>query len=223
MSRDSQMRFSARGPRAGAAATAARRRRRALALCVAAGLLAVPAGAGLVVAADERDPAEDAPIIDHQVRTIDGEPISLDRYRGKALLIVNTASRCGFTPQYEGLEALYQRFRDRGLVVVGFPSNDFGNQEPGSNEQIKSFCERNYGVSFPMMAKLSTRGDGQAPLYRTLTQRTPEPLRGEIRWNFTKFLVDPEGRVVERFEPRTEPLSEEIVSAVKRTLPGGGN
>lgn len=159
------------------------------------------------------------PTIDHQVTSIDGEPVDLERFRGRAMLIVNTASKCGYTPQYAGLESLYQRFKERGLVVLGFPSNDFGNQEPGSEEQIKSFCERNFGVSFPLMAKLHTKGEEISPLYRTLTQQTPEKIRGEIRWNFTKFLVDPEGRVVARFEPGTEPLSEELIGAVEKTLP----
>jgi len=170
------------------------------------------------IAAGPADEPE-APTIDHEVSSIEGEAVDLERFRGRAMLIVNTASKCGYTPQYEGLESLYQRFKGRGLVVLGFPSNDFGNQEPGSGEEIKSFCERNFGVSFPLMAKLHTKGENISPLYRTLTRDTPEALRGEIRWNFTKFLVDPQGQVVARFEPGTEPLSEELVRAVERALP----
>jgi glutathione peroxidase len=175
--------------------------------------------ASMPAGATDSESSPGGPFIAHEVTSIDGEPVDLGRYRGQALLIVNTASKCGYTPQYEGLERLYQRFKHRGLVVVGFPSNDFGNQEPGSNEQIQSFCKRNYGVSFPMMAKIHTTGDDIDPLYHALTQETPEQIRGEIRWNFTKFLVDPEGRVVARFEPGTKPLSEELVNAVKEALP----
>jgi glutathione peroxidase len=134
------------------------------------------------------------------------------------MLIVNTASECGYTPQYAGLQKLHESFGDRGLVVIGFPSNDFGNQEPGSAEEIATFCRRNYGVSFPMMAKVHTKGEKQAPIYRTLTRETAEGIRGEIRWNFTKFLVDGEGRVVARFEPGVEPLDEQITSAIEPML-----
>jgi glutathione peroxidase len=188
-------------------------------LCAAlalAGLWALTAAGS--PAADEAA-TDRGPAIDHQVVTIDGRTIGLDRFRGKAMLIVNTASKCGYTPQYEGLQTLYERFRDRGLVVVGFPSNDFGNQEPGSEAEIATFCKRNYGVSFPMMAKVHTRGESKAPLYRALTESTPEPIRGEIRWNFTKFLVDPEGYVVARFEPAARPLSDDVLRAVEGALP----
>jgi glutathione peroxidase len=175
----------------------------------------------LPAAAGEATKEDRGPTIDHRVVTIEGETIPLDRYRGRAMLIVNTASKCGYTPQYEGLQALHERYGDRGLVVLGFPSNDFGNQEPGADAEIADFCKRNYGVTFPMMAKIHARGDDKAPLYRTLTEHAPEPVRGEVRWNFTKFLVDPDGHVVARFEPATEPLSEEITGAIEEVLPEG--
>ncbi|HSO21336.1 MAG TPA: glutathione peroxidase, partial [Chondromyces sp.] len=134
-------------------------------------------------------------------------------------LIVNTASKCGYTPQYASLQKLHETYGERGLVVLGFPSNDFGNQEPGTAEEIGAFCRLNYGVSFPMMAKVHTKGPEQAPLYRTLTAETGESLRGEVRWNFTKFLIDAEGRVVARFEPAVDPMDPQLTSAVEKLLP----
>jgi glutathione peroxidase len=137
------------------------------------------------------------------------------------MLIVNTASKCGYTPQYEGLQKLFERYGDRGLVVIGFPSNDFGNQEPGTAAEIGAFCKRNYGVTFPMMAKVHTKGPDQAPVYRSLTTETTEGIRGEVKWNFTKFLVDRDGRVVARFEPGVKPLDDQITSAIEALLDGG--
>jgi glutathione peroxidase len=146
-----------------------------------------------------------------------GKPVPLERYRGKVLLIVNTASKCGFTPQYKGLEALYQKYRAKGFVVLGFPCNQFGAQEPGSAEEIGSFCEINYGVTFPLFAKIEVNGDAAAPLYRHLKREKPGLLGSEaIKWNFTKFLVDREGRVVERFAPNTEP--EALAADIEKLL-----
>jgi len=136
---------------------------------------------------------------------------------GKAL-IVNTASKCGYTPQYEGLQELYDRYGERGLVVLGFPSNDFGNQEPGAAEEIANFCRLNYGVTFPMMAKVHTKGPAQAPIYQMLTTESAEEFRGEVQWNFTKFLVDGDGRVVARFDSAVEPLDPRITAAVEALL-----
>jgi glutathione peroxidase len=157
-------------------------------------------------------------IVDHVVESLDGEIVDLASFRGKALLIVNTASECGYTPHYAGLQELSQRYADRGLLVLGFPSNDFGGQEPGSHEQIRAFCTKNFGVTFPMFAKIHTKGPEIAPLYRTLTQEGPAATRGDVKWNFTKFLVDQDGMIVARFEPRTEPLSPDIVSAIELLL-----
>jgi glutathione peroxidase len=156
--------------------------------------------------------------IDHAVESLTGDTVELAAFRGRPMLIVNTASKCGYTPQYDGLQKLYERYGENGLVVLGFPSNDFGNQEPGTAEEIGNFCRLNYGVTFPMMAKIHTKGPDQAPLYRTLTAESGEDFEGEVRWNFTKFLVDPEGRVVARFESGVEPLDERITSAVETLL-----
>ena len=158
----------------------------------------------------------ESPVLDHPVRTITGEDASLADYRGKALLIVNTASECGLTPQYRGLEALQAKYADRGLVVLGFPCNDFGAQEPGDSAQIQTFCRTQFGVSFPMFEKVRAKGD-KSPLYRTLTE-LPGELGGEIKWNFTKFLVDRDGRVVRRFEPTVDPGAPEVTAAIEAVL-----
>ena len=139
-------------------------------------------------------------------RTLGGEAVSLDRYRDKVLLIVNTASECGFTPQYAGLQQLYERFAARGFAVLGFPCNQFGKQEPGDATQIGSFCEKNFGVTFPMFEKIDVKGPDAHPLFRYLTGEAPGLLGTEfIKWNFTKFLVDRRGDVVKRYAPKTKP------------------
>jgi glutathione peroxidase len=146
------------------------------------------------------------PIYSFSAETLGGETVSLDSYSGKVLLIVNTASECGFTPQYKGLQELYERYSARGLEILGFPCNQFGKQEPGDAEQIANFCEQNYGVSFPMFAKIDVNGDNAHPLYKYLTEEAPGVLGTEgIKWNFTKFLVDREGTVVNRFGSVTKP------------------
>lgn len=157
--------------------------------------------------------------IDSRMESLSGETVDLASYRGKALLIVNVASECGYTPQYAGLQRLHETYGERGLVVIGVPSNDFGAQEPGSSEEIRNFCDTRYRVTFPMMAKVHARGPEMAPLYKTLTEQTPEGIRGEVRWNFTKFLIDPNGTPVARFEPKVDPLAPELVEAVERVLP----
>lgn len=157
--------------------------------------------------------------IDHELKTLEGEVFSLSALRGKAVLIVNVASECGYTPQYAGLQELHRRYGEKGLVVVGIPSNDFGGQEPGSAKEIRAFCNSNYEVSFPMMEKVHAKGPDIAPLYRSLTTETQPPIAGEVRWNFTKFLIDTEGTPVARFEPKVEPLSEELVAAIEAALP----
>lgn len=152
-------------------------------------------------------------IYQQRVRSIEGEEVRLEDYRGKLMLIVNTASKCGFTPQYQGLEALYEKYRDRGLVVLGFPCNQFGQQEPGDEAEIRQFCSTRYSVNFPMFAKLDVNGNNAHPLYKLLKQAAPGIFGSRsIKWNFTKFLVDREGRVVKRFSPKTTPeqLEDEI-------------
>jgi len=147
-----------------------------------------------------------SPIYDITANTLTGEPLSLSAFKGKVLLIVNTASQCGFTGQYEGLEALYRKYKDQGLVVLGFPCNQFGAQEPGSADEIGAFCEKNYGVSFPMFAKIDVNGSNAHPLFQLLKSEATGLLGTEgIKWNFTKFLVNREGKVHERFAPTTRP------------------
>jgi glutathione peroxidase len=151
-------------------------------------------------------------IYNFTAKTITGEEKSLADYKGKVLLIVNVASKCGFTPQYKGLQELYETYKDKGLEILAFPCNQFLGQEPGTNEEIKEFCERNYGVTFPLFAKIDVNGPNAHPLYQYLTKEAPGFLTGAIKWNFTKFLVDREGNVVKRFAPATKPeeLKEEI-------------
>ena len=147
-----------------------------------------------------------ASVYDFTVQDIHGKEKKLDQYKDKVMLIVNVASKCGFTPQYTGLESLYEKMHARGLEVLGFPCNQFGAQEPGTEKQIESFCELNYGVKFPLFAKIDVNGDGAAPLYKYLKKEKPGLLGSEaIKWNFTKFLVDRKGRVIERYAPNVEP------------------
>lgn len=160
-----------------------------------------------------------AGVYDFTLPSITGQQTPLSSYKGKVLLVVNVASQCGYTPQYKGLEALYEKYKDQGLVIAGFPANNFGGQEPGTNEEIKSFCSRNYHVTFPMFSKISVKGADQAPLYRFLTDKAANPSTGgAIGWNFTKFLVNREGRVVGRFDSNVEPESPELVKAVEQAL-----
>lgn len=145
-------------------------------------------------------------VYDFEALSIEGKPVALEQFRGKVMLIVNTASACGFTPQFGGLEKLHQSFGPRGLVVLGFPCNQFGSQDPGSDEEIGAFCQRNYGVSFPMMSKIEVNGAEAHPLYRWLTAEAPGLLGSKaIKWNFTKFLVSPDGTTVKRYAPKTDP------------------
>jgi glutathione peroxidase len=158
------------------------------------------------------------PEINHDVTTIDGKPFNLGSLRGKALLIVNTASACGFTPQYKGLQSLHESYEARGLAVLGFPCNDFGAQEPGTEEEVKAFCDTTFGVTFPLFAKVHAKGPSKAALYKTLTEETQDGVRGEVKWNFTKFLVGRDGRVVARFEPGVAPESAEMKTAIEALL-----
>lgn len=160
-----------------------------------------------------------ASIYDFTVKTIDGTPKSLGDYRGKALLIVNVASQCGLTPQYTGLEQLHETYSQSGLAVLGFPANEFGAQEPGANEQIKEFCATRYHVKFDMFAKLKVKGQGIDPLFQYLTgKETNLPFAGDIKWNFNKFLVGRDGRVLARFEPQVDPTSPEVKQAIEKAL-----
>jgi glutathione peroxidase len=158
-------------------------------------------------------------VYDFTLNSIDGRPTPLSNFKGKVVLLVNVASRCGFTPQYAGLESLYEKYKDRGFVIVGIPANNFGGQEPGTNQEIKTFCTAKYHVSFPMMAKVSVKGSDITPLYAFLTDKNLHPdTGGEIGWNFTKFLVGPDGKVIARFDSKVEPESPEVTSAVEKAL-----
>jgi glutathione peroxidase len=144
-------------------------------------------------------------IYDFIVKDAQGQDVALSEYKGQTILIVNVASKCGFTPQYEGLEELYRTYQDKGLVVLGFPSNQFAGQEPGSNEEIQQFCSLTYGVTFPVLAKVDVNGENEDPLYTYLKQEQGGVLGSKIKWNFTKFLIDKEGHVVKRYAPNTVP------------------
>jgi glutathione peroxidase len=180
-------------------------------LCLIRGLTV-----GLAVAIQAAPPKS---LYDFTLKSIDGQPTPLSEYHGKIILLVNVASHCGFTPQYTALESLYEKYKGRGLVVVGVPANNFAGQEPGSNEEIKTFCTKKYNVSFPMMSKLSVVGEDKTPLYQFLTSKSANPkVGGEIKWNFTKFLFDRNGNPIARFEPDVKPDSPEVTAAIETAL-----
>jgi glutathione peroxidase len=159
-------------------------------------------------------------IYDVPVKTLKGEPTSLKDHEGEAILFVNVASKCGLTPQYEGLERIHERYKDRGFTVIGVPSNQFGGQEPGSAEEIETFCSMTYGVTFPMLEKADVNGDERHPLYQQLTEVTDaEGQAGDIQWNFEKFLVAPGGGEIRRFRPMIDPEAPEVVEAIESVLP----
>ncbi len=164
--------------------------------------------------------AQEAPSVhDFTVKTIDGQEVSLADYKGKVLLIVNTASKCGYTPQYAGLESLYEQYKDKGFAVLAFPANEFGKQEPGSDAEIKQFCSQRYDVTFPLFSKIVVKGQGIHPLYQYLTGKQSNPdFAGDIPWNFAKFLVDGQGRVIARFAPGDAPESEKVKGAIEKAL-----
>lgn len=157
-------------------------------------------------------PVTSKSIYDFKVEALDGSTIDFSKFKGKKILIVNTASACGFTPQYEGLEALYKKYQDK-LVIVGFPANNFGGQEPGTNGEIKEFCKKNYGVTFPMAAKISVKGDDIAPIYKWLCNKSENGvLDASITWNFNKFLLDEKGNIITKFDSKVTPMSDELTS-----------
>ena len=160
---------------------------------------------------------EAKPLADIPLKDIDGKATSLKDYQGKVVLLVNVASKCGNTPQYKALEETYQKYKDKGLVIIGMPSNDFGGQEPGTNEEIKAFCSSKYAVSFPLMDKVHVKGAEQHPLYQALTSKDG-PFPGDVKWNFGKFLIDRKGNPVKRIEPGTKVTEKEVVSAIEAAL-----
>jgi glutathione peroxidase len=189
---------------------------RTTAVCLLAGLLAfAPAAAR----ADSKGDTKVGSVLDHKMKGIDGKDVDLSQYKGKVVLIVNVASKCGLTPQYSGLEKLYEQYKDKGFVIIGVPANEFGHQEPGTDDQIAKFCSDKYNVTFPMLSKVVVKGDGITPLYQHLTMKEKDPkLNGEIKWNFTKFLVDRNGKVIARFESAVTPESVEVTGAIEKAL-----
>ncbi len=185
-----------------------------LASFLAAGLIALAMVSARADEAEDHDCA-----LDFKVPTIDGETVDLEDYEGKVVLIVNVASKCGLTPQYDGLEKLYSEYKEKGLVVLGFPCNQFGGQEPGTETEIKEFCTSKFNVTFPMFSKLEVNGEKASPLYKFLTSQDVKPVgKGDISWNFEKFLVGRDGKVVGRFSPRTKPDADELVKAIEAQL-----
>lgn len=191
------------------------------------GMLALAIAMGVGVQAEEAKPAtakteETAKVetpLDFTVKDIDGKDIDLSQYKGKVVLIVNVASKCGLTPQYEALQALNEKYKDQGLAILGFPANNFNGQEPGSNEEIKLFCTQKYDVDFDMFSKISVKGDDIHPLFQYLTSpETNKDYAGEIAWNFNKFLIGRDGKIIGRFEPKKAPSDPEVVAAVEKAL-----
>ena len=163
--------------------------------------------------------AKSGGVLDFKMKGIDGKEVDLSQYKGKVVLLVNVASKCGYTPQYKGLQALYAKHKDAGLVIIGVPANEFGGQEPGTDEEIAKFCSSKYDVTFPMLSKVVVKGTGQVPLYTYLTSKDTNPkFAGDIKWNFTKFLVGRNGEIVNRFEPATKMDSPELVGAIETEL-----
>jgi glutathione peroxidase len=164
------------------------------------------------------NPAERS-IYHFTMKNIDGKDVPLAEYRGKVILVVNVASECGNTPQYKDLEALYQKYKEKGLVILGFPANNFGEQEPGTDAEIKKFCTSTYSVTFPMFSKISVKGDDQHPLYRLLTSRDTDPeFAGDVKWNFQKYLISRDGTIIGKFAPKLNPSSEEVTAAIEKAL-----
>jgi glutathione peroxidase len=195
-----------------------------LALAVVAGwspgYVVMPTGAHAADAKDRMQggqmPPQSSSIYDFTMNDIDGKPVPLSQFRGKTVLLVNTASFCGNTPQYSDLQTMYERYQSKGFEILAFPANNFGQQEPGTNEEIKGFCFTKYSLTFPLFSKISVRGSDKHPLYRYLTEESPFP--GEVEWNFQKYLVDSKGTVVGRYHHRTKPTSDEIVRDIEDTL-----
>ena len=177
------------------------------------------AGAAVAVAGIAHNSAqarEVPPALRFTMKDIDGKPVELSSYQGKVVMFVNVASRCGLTPQYTELQALYEKYKDRGFVILGFPANEFGAQEPGTNAEIKQFCTSKYNVTFPMFSKVVVKGEGISPFYKHLT--TESPFKGEIEWNFAKFLVGRNGEVIGRFKPQVKPTDPELAAEIERAL-----
>jgi len=178
---------------------------------------AVALGAALALAAAATAETGGKTVLDRSMKRLDGSTQNLADYKGQVVLMVNVASKCGLTPQYDGLEALYEKYKDQGFVVLGFPANDFAGQEPGTDAQIGDFCRSTYGVKFPMFSKITVKGSGMDPLYQELTS-LPAPIGGDVKWNFQKYLLDRSGKPVAKFEPQTKPEDPALVGKIEELL-----
>lgn len=185
----------------------------------AAGLVAAAYKYGFIFNPSPSEPVKEKGMYEFTMKDIDGNDVSLEKYKGNVVMLVNVASRCGLTPQYEGLQAIYDKYKERGFTVLGFPANNFMGQEPGTEAEIKEFCSLNYNVGFPMFSKISVKGTDQHPLYRFLTHPETNPgFDGDITWNFEKFLADREGKIIARFSPRTVPTDAEVIEKLEAAL-----
>jgi glutathione peroxidase len=185
-------------------------------LCV---VLALAMAAPTLRAEDKKGDKKVPGVLNFKMKGLDGKEVDLSKFQGKVVMFVNVASECGLTPQYEALQAVYDKYKDKGLVIVGVPANEFGKQEPGSDEEIAKFCEANYKVKFPMLSKVVVKGKGMCPLYSYLTSKETDPkYAGDIKWNFTKFLVSRNGDIVARFEPTVKPDAEGVLKAIETEL-----
>jgi glutathione peroxidase len=189
-----------------------------IAIAAATGAFAINANRGERVMNETTAPTAKS-VHEFAMKDIDGNDVKLSQYSGRVLMLVNTASQCGLTPQYKGLQSIYQKYQAQGFTILAFPANNFGGQEPGSNAEIKEFCTMRYKVTFPVFAKISVKGDDQHPLFRFLTSKETNPqFGGDIMWNFNKFLVSKSGEIIARFEPRVDPESPEVAAAIERAL-----
>ena len=185
----------------------------------AAGLVAAAYRYGFIFNPSPAEPVKEKGMYEFTMKDIDGNDVSLEKYKGNVVMLVNVASRCGLTPQYEGLQEIYEKYKDRGFTVLGFPANNFLGQEPGTEAEIKEFCSLNYNVGFPMFSKISVKGADQHPLYRFLTHPETNPgFDGDITWNFEKFLADRDGKIIARFSPRTVPTEPEVIEKLEAAL-----
>jgi len=188
-------------------------------LIFAVGMGAAAYGLGFIFNSTPLDASKEKSVYEFTMKDIDGKDVKLKKYKGNVVMFVNTASKCGYTPQYEGLEKIYEKYKDKGFVILGFPANNFGGQEPGTETEIKEFCTLKYHVSFPMFSKISVKGEDQHPLYGFLTNKESDPqFGGDITWNFNKFLVDRSGHIVARFSSKETPESEAVTAAIEKYL-----
>lgn len=185
----------------------------------ACAIVAVAYKFGFILNATPTEPPSEKSLYDFTMKDIDGQQVKLDAYKGKVVMIVNVASKCGYTPQYEGLEAIYKKYKDQGFVILGFPANNFMGQEPGTEKEIKEFCSTTYGVTFPMFSKISVTGADQHPFYTFLTSKKSNPeFGGDISWNFNKFLIDRTGKIVARFGSKDKPEDTAVTAAIEKHL-----